>query len=297
MVKNMRLSMKMEYLGNCKTVIDFYSAVFKGIEIDYKTYKEMPLSSVLGINGEALEMVWEGKIQISIGNTILDLRVADSVLVAMKNNIGLDKPLYNPVVYIYHNDEDYVHNVLKNLYGDKHNDVFNEKNADSYGICWRYAKNDKCAICYCLTFDGFCKEVIDFYENAFDVKVKNVVKYGETSNLLDKISLEGKEMIYSAIFCINREDKEYIIMLRDSLEAAVSGINSYDKNALLFYQGKYNPLFEIRDTNEARLFEIFDKIKEGCKLNRVLSYNEQGILYGSLIDKYGICWSFYSTDD
>lgn len=291
------LSFIIEYFGDCKDAIDLYTTVFDRAEAAYKTFKEMPMADALGISGNALDMIWQSRMRIPFGDSVLSLNLSDSVLVAMQNNMDITKPFYKPVICISHDDEDYIRCLFRKIYGDGANpvDILTAEVEDMYGICWKYQKCSDYGIHYCLSFDGFCGDVIAFYENVFGIRAAKVVKYGD-SPYADSVSDAGKEMIFSATLCFDAGDCICSIMVQDSYDSAVSGVNSYDKNALLFYRRIYNPLFEFRDTNEEFLAEVFEKIKEGAKLNRPLARDDKGVLYGSLIDKYGICWNFYSAD-
>ncbi|MDE7299899.1 MAG: hypothetical protein K2N94_13935, partial [Lachnospiraceae bacterium] len=145
-----------------------------------------------------------------------------------------------------------------------------------------------------LTFDGFCSDVIAFYERVFQIKAAEIVKYSD-SPCRDNIPAAGANKIYSAVIPFRHGNDTCILKLRDSVESAMDGINRYDPNALLFYQGQYNPVFTLRDGDTAYLSEAFQRLTEGAKLNRPMTPDNTGALYGSLIDKYGICWNLYAA--
>ena len=67
-----------------------------------------------------------------------------------------------------------------------------------------------------------------------------------------------------------------------------------DTPALLF-QGNLGiviqqPDIEINDTDPNVIRNLYDKLMHGGKVNKVLAEMPQYLLYGSLIDLYGICW-------
>ncbi len=290
----MQLSFAMEYFGDCRNAIDFYISIFDGAEVEYRTFREMPAAEGLGISGSGLDMVWKSELRIVFGENVLRLRLSDSVLTAMKNDVGFSKPLYHPVVSIAYDEEDYVRGLFGKLYGGKNSeDIFKGDTADPYGIRWRYQRESNRAISYCLSFDGFCREVISFYESVFQLKAERLVKYGDLP-WADGLSEAGKEMIFSAVLCFVEGECGHSLMLRDSVDAAISGVNSYEKNALLFYHGMYNPVFEMECSDKMFLTKVFDKIREGARLNRPLVSDTAQVLHGSLIDRYGICWNFSS---
>jgi len=294
---SVELSFVLEYFGDCRNVIDFFTSVFDDIDIEYKTFKEMPLAEALGISGKALELIWQCRVRIPFYDSILNFNLSDSVLVAMQKDIGFSKPLYQPMLCISCEEEKLPPQLLEKMSnaGKDSVDVLKGGMVNLHGIYWSYQKDNNPAIYYCLSFEGFCRDVIAFYENVFNISAVNVVTYGEAS-CADCVSIPGKEMIFSAILCFSAGGSTCRLMLRDSYSSAVSGVNSYDRDALLFYQGKYNPVFELKDADSILLSETFEKIKKGAKLNRPLSLDDHGALYGSLIDKYGICWNFYSRE-
>lgn len=80
--------------------------------------------------------------------------------------------------------------------------------------------------------------------------------------------------------------------MRSLYQKLYEGMESFEA---LFYQGHYNPVFIVRDSDTAYLSSAFQRLTEGAKLNRPLMPDDKGVLCGSLIDKYGICWNFYSA--
>ena len=272
----MRLAFVLEYYGDCRAAIDFFAKTFDKAEVTYKTFREMPSAELLGISGEALDLVWQGSVRIPYGDMILNLNVSDSVLTAMQNNVGTSSPFFRPTICICGDSQ-----AAKIEEGERHY------------INWEYSEKGCDGIYYRLSFDGFCRDVIAFYEKVFRLKAEHIIRYGET-DLRDKVSDAGKEMISSATLLFPENCGGCGIMLQDSYDSAVSGVNSYNKDALLFYHRIYNPVFEIREVNQETLRTMFHTISDGAKLNRPLGTDDKGVLYGSLIDRYGICWNFYA---
>lgn len=293
----MHLSLTLEYMGNCRRAIDFYTSVFKDAAAEYAAFRKMPLAEALGISGDALDMIWKSRLEICIGDYAVSLNLADSLMYAMQNDNKNGINFYRPIICICHEDERYVREVFEKLYGKKVNmaDMAEAEIPDSYGICWQYQITDKPGIHYCLAFDGFGGDVISHYEHVFQKKAADVMLYGD-SPYRDRISDGGKAMVAHAALCFPAGEYIRSVIIKDTPESAKTGVNSYDKNALLFYRGIYNPLFEIRGENAALSKEIFDRLGEGAKLNRPLSPEADNVLFGSLIDKYGICWNLYSVE-
>lgn len=272
----MRLAFVLEYYGDCRAAIDFFVKTFDKAEVTYKTFKEMPSAEMLGISGDALDLVWQGSVRIPYGGTVLNLNVSDSILTAMQNNVGTSSPFFRPTICVCGSGQ-----AAKKEEGERHY------------INWEYSDNGYGGIYYSMSFDGFCRDVIAFYEKVFHIKAEHIVKYGET-DLHDKVSDAGKEMIFSANLIFPENCGGCGLMLQDSYHSALSGVNSYNKDALLFYHEIYNPIFEIREVNQKTLRTMFHTICDGAKLNRPLGTDDKGVLYGSLIDRYGICWNFYA---
>lgn len=55
----------------------------------------------------------------------------------------------------------------------------------------------------------------------------------------------------------------------------------------------YQIIIVINGSDETYLKESFERLSEGATLNRPISLNEEGILYGSMIDRYGIVWELF----
>lgn len=292
----MHLSFNLEYFGECNNVINFYSAIFDNASTSFKTFKEMPMADVFGITGQGLDMVWRSMLSINYENSRLCFEMSDSMLVAMQKVMGFSKLLYNPIICIAHNDENYMRGLFEKLYDNQcsFEKLQNGNLADLHGIQWRYQKSNDCGIFYCLSFDGFCGDVIAYYENAFNIKATEVIRYAD-SPYASKVPITGADKIYNAIIQFQHGKQTYALKLSDSIEAAIKGSYGYDPSALLFYQGKYNPIFTVRDRDTAYLSDSFNRMMVGAKLNRPMMPTDDGAMHGSMIDKYGICWNFYSV--
>lgn len=293
----MRLSFNLEYSGDCCNVLNFYASVFGNAYVQYKTFHEMDMADALGITGPGLDMVWQSNICIPYADSVLCLEMADSLMAAMQKGINsFPHFYYNPVICILHDDENYMHSLFRKLYGDQTDlkDLQDGKAIDLHGIRWQYQKSDRCGIFYCLTFDGFCSDVLAFYEDVFQIKATEIVTYRD-SPYGDQIPGAGADKIYSTNLHFRHGNHAYALKLRDSFESALNGTNGYDPNALLFYQGQYNPVFTLRDNDKAYLDKAFKRLMNGAKLNRPMTPGDNDSVYGSLIDKYGICWNFNSV--
>lgn len=292
----MRLLFGLEYFGDCGRALDFYESAFDNASVKRRTFREMDMAGAFGISGTGLDMIWQSELDIRYADSALCMEMADSLLTAMQNSADCGHFFYRPVICIQHDDEDYARSLFEKIYGDSVSlDSLQDGNvADSHGMQWRYRKGDGHTISYCLEFDGFCRDVIAFYESVFGIKAADIITYGDSPHS-GTVSDAGTDMIYNAVLEFKHHDHIYALRLCDSIESARKGENGYDPNALLFYQRVYNPIFSLREADEAALSEIFNRLTDGGKLNRPLALDDKGIYYGSLIDKYGICWNLYSA--
>lgn len=292
----MILSFNLDFFGECNSVISSYLNIFNGSFANIKKYDKMPMAGALNINGRGLDMVWRSTLDIVFDNKHLCLEMSDNILIAMGREVTFNKLLYNPLILITHNRYNYIYNLFGLIYSDigETKKVLNENIVDRYGIRWSYRKSDECGIYYCLEFNGFCSDVIKYYENAFNIKATEVVRYKDSPCNAEVPSV-GKDKIYSAVLNFQNGNQIYPLKLSDSIESALTGSYGYDPNALLFYKNKYNPIFTLRDKDAVYLSDSFNKLAIGSKLNKSFSQNEEGVLSGSLIDKYGICWNFVNN--
>lgn len=161
----MRTSLVLEYMGNCRDAIDFYTSVFTDAAAGYETFREMPLAGALGISGGALDVIWKSRLDISIGSQVISLNLADSLMYAMQNDRKNGMNYYRPVICVCHEDEAYVQELFQKLCGSGVNaaDAAEAEIPDPCGICWQWQLTGERGIYPCLSFDGFTRDVISFY--------------------------------------------------------------------------------------------------------------------------------------
>lgn len=291
----MYLSLNLEYFGECNDVINFYADVFKNASKQVQTYKEMPMRDAFGITGQSLDMVWQSTLSVNFGEYGMRFEMSDSLLVAMQSRVDHTKMLYNPLLCITHKDENDVRALFNNLYAGRHTfeEIQTGNHNDKYGIRWMYQQNNNDGIYYCFEFDGFCCDVIDYYENAFNVKAENIIRYAD-SPYAHEIGDSGADKIYSAEIKFGHGSQCYALKLSDDMNSARTGSYGYNPNALLFYKNMYNPILMLKDHNAAYLTESFKRLSVGAKLNKAIAPGSDGHIHGSLIDRFGICWDFNS---
>ena len=291
----MVLSFNLEFFGDCNKALELYKHTFDNLYASVKTYREMDMADFFGIEGERLDLIWQSVLDIGISDRNLRFEMSDSLVTAMKKDSGMKKIFYNPVICIRHSDDEYMRGLFEKIYKTSEPDFEKLKAGvipDEQGIKWQYERCDMQGIYYVLTFDGFCNEVLSFYQEVFHIKAAEIVKYHH-SLYAEDVSEAGMDKIYSAVLEFKDGKNTYALKLGDSMESAMEGRNGYDKDALLFYQGVYNPVFTLRGKSEEGLENAFHRLADGGKVNRQLSEYGENADYGSLIDKYGICWNVY----
>jgi len=262
----MKLIQQLEYGGNCLKVIDYLKSIFNDVSYTCETYQSFPSAEIMGVKQSGLQMIYKSIFTINQKNTSICLNLSDSMLAAMEMSSFGVLSMHIPQI------------ITSTLV-----------NKNDYNIEWVFDKNKPEGIFQYLEFDGFCQDVINHYENAFDIKADFITKY-KNSPVANEVGVGGGEKIYSALLNFKHENKNYGLKLCDTIASAKNNINTYDPSALLFYKNSSNPLFAIKDDDENVLQNIFAKLSVGAKLNKPLTKDENGIIHGNLIDKYGVCW-------
>ena len=73
------------------------------------------------------------------------------------------------------------------------------------------------------------------------------------------------------------------------MDSAIHNYSGYGKEDKLWFQ----IIIVVQESDETHLKQAFERLSVGAVLNRRISPNEDGILYGSMIDRYGIVWELY----
>jgi len=286
----MLISFEMIYYGNCKDMIRFYLSIFQNASAEIHTYEEMPLAGALGINGPELDMVWRAVLTIRYGNYAVKFKLSDSLLIARKADVNCKEQTYHPLICIEHSEERSMRDLLERLYCGRYcfEDIQKGIYSDKFGIRWIYKKSDRCRIYHCLEVKGNCGEVTAYIENAYQVPVTEMVTYAD-SPYADMDSMAARDKIYKALVEFQDGEDIYAVKFSDSLESAIYNFNGYGANDKLWYQ----IIIVAEETDETYLTEVFERLSEGATLNRQIDRNEEGKLYGSMIDRYGIVWELF----
>ena len=302
----MILSTTVEYLGDCHNALNFYAKIFKNSAVKFNTFHDMPMAEMLGILNDKLDYIYKSQLDIPFGSTCIRLELADSMFAAMNKEAWNTTNLFNPLfciksqndklkslagqldVLLYSRfDRPLITDVdLKSVYITKTSFYPKSK----YGLSFSFETGPADGIFYLYEVDGYCRQVMDYYEQSFGIKAENVVTYAD-SPFADKINGDGKEYIFEAVLKFWHGDICYGLMINDSPESVIYNINTYNPKDLLFYRG-HNPILNLRCDDNLFLSQSFGRLSQGAKLNKPLAKDEDGT-HGSLIDRFGICWNFY----
>ena len=291
----MILSMRREYNGNCRAVLDHYKAVFNDAVVNFNTFAEMPGVESFGITGEGLSLIWKSTIAVKFGEFNLCFEMSDSILYAMQQSSFMDSVQIDgftfltssyPQICVSFEDEQKEANFRQKA-------KLNSNNIDANNIQWLIEKNKQPSASLYFEFDGFCQDVIKYYETAFDTKAVNVIRYDESPDAGSVTGL-GSNKVYSAHIFFDDGANKYAIKLCDTLNSAQKNLNTYNPKDLLFYKS-YNPILCLSNCEHDSLLKSFESLSIGAKLNKKPELNEEGAYHASLIDRYGICWEIYSV--
>lgn len=286
----MLVSLELIYYGDCRDMIAFYLDNFENATAEIQTYDEMPLAEVFGIKEPEINMVWRAGLTIQYGNYALRFKLSDSLLIARRGEVNCKEQTYHPLICIEHPDEQYVQDLLVRLYCGQRclEDIQKGIYSDKYGIRWIYKNSACCRIYHCLECNGNCKEVAAYIGNAYQTQISEMVTYA-SSPYAQSNSIIAKDKIYGAFIEFRENSAIYALQFSDSLGSAMCDYRGYNNSGRLWYQ----IIIVVNSSEEMYLKESFERLSEGAMLNRPISLNEEGILYGSMIDRYGIVWELF----
>ena len=294
----MVLSMSFEYYGKCKEALDHYGRVFGGTRKVFRTYHDMPMAEMFGINGERLDLIYQSSLEVRLGKQALRLEMADSMLVAMQNQGYSEMKPLSPLFCIKSDDAQLKISLAAGLgthqkerldrpSSPRHEQRPATGQEDVYGLSWAFEGGME-GLFICFEFEGCCRQVIEYYQEAFGIKAESVVTYAD-SPFADQV--KDASFIFESCLRFPNGDASYGVILYDSLESAKEGVNKYNPKDLLFYKN-YNPILNLRNDDGQFLEQSFQRLSNGAKVNKPLEKGDDGI-HGSIIDRHGICWNFY----
>jgi PhnB protein len=121
-----------------------------------------------------------------------------------------------------------------------------------------------------LVFDGNCREALEFYSAAFNVKPGPIMTYGQSP---EDVSAEDKDRILHTFLPAFGQN----LMLCD----CSAGQNHVKGN---------NIMLTIGLTDEAEIKRIFGALSEGGQVYMPLEKTFFAELFGMVCDKFGIIW-------
>ncbi|NLA83297.1 MAG: VOC family protein [Clostridiales bacterium] len=125
-----------------------------------------------------------------------------------------------------------------------------------------------------LVFNGNCREAVEFYSNAFDAQMQPIMTYGE-ANIPGDFSEEDKNLVMHTYLIISGSR----VMFSDSYPGDPVNIGN-------------NISITILSKNIEEIKTWFNRLKEGGTVEMDLQETFWSKCYGSLIDRFGVCWQF-----
>ncbi|WP_235270931.1 VOC family protein [Flavobacterium sp. 316] len=122
-----------------------------------------------------------------------------------------------------------------------------------------------------LTFNGNCLEAMQFYKECLGGKL--LYQTIGDSPISEKIPKQIKHYIMHASL-----SKERLLLMASDI---------VDNDKLI--KGNTISLF-LNCSSEKEIREYYEKLSQGGKSNYQLEYNYWGVLFGTLIDKFGTHW-------
>lgn len=122
-----------------------------------------------------------------------------------------------------------------------------------------------------LNFYGKGQEVLDFYKEALDGEIMDIMRYKDEATM--NAPKEAGDWILHSGITVNGQ----VIYVSDII------------NKDIHKQGNNISIMIDCDTEE-QIRRYFEKLSDGAIINMPLEHTFWGALYGSLTDKFGINW-------
>lgn len=127
-----------------------------------------------------------------------------------------------------------------------------------------------------LNFDGNCKEAVHFYAKAFGLEPQQIMTFGEgPSDPNHPMPEAAKDRVMHTFLPIGGG----MVMFSDTFPG------------MPFIQGN-NMSMTVTSKNIEDIQQWFGNMKEGATIQMDLQETFWSKCYGSLVDKFGICWQF-----
>jgi len=126
-----------------------------------------------------------------------------------------------------------------------------------------------------LVFQGNCKEAMEFYKSCLEGEL--TIDTVENSPMESQMPPEMKNFVLNS----QLDCKDFVIMASD----AMGQETKTGDNISIMIMG-----------SETEVETFFNNLKEGATIIQPLEKQFWGSVYGALIDKFGISWSFNSMN-
>jgi PhnB protein len=133
-----------------------------------------------------------------------------------------------------------------------------------------------------INFKGNCREAVEFYSEVFKTDKPQIMAYGDTP------PQPGQE------FPQFEEVKDLIMMASLNINGANVMFQDVFPGMPLTIGNNINLTISMKDMDEIK--SIFDKLKDGGKVDMELQETFWSKYYGSVVDKFGIPWQFNYDD-
>lgn len=123
-----------------------------------------------------------------------------------------------------------------------------------------------------LTFNGKCREAVDYYVNAFGVEKQQIMTFGEAPGF--DAPEQAKDLIMHTFIVVDGTK----IMMSDNFPGQP------------FHLGN-NISLSVSYKDQEKVRDVFNQLKVGGKVDMDLNETFFSPLYGLVTDKYGIQWN------
>ena len=121
-----------------------------------------------------------------------------------------------------------------------------------------------------LTFNGNCREALEFYKECFDGQIEHIMTFGESK--MGETEQEKNRIMHSVF-----RSGSIFFMASDSMPQQPATAGS-------------NVTLNIDFNDPAGQKKVFDRLAQGGKVTMPLQDTFWGARFGMLTDKFGINW-------
>lgn len=134
----------------------------------------------------------------------------------------------------------------------------------------------KMAIEVYVTFNGNCREAVEFYSEVFDAPMNKILTFGEGMDPSDyQLTEEQKQLVMHTELIIS----ENRIMFSDAFPGHPVTVGN-------------NITLTILSNDKDEITTWFDRLKEGGTVEMELQETFWSKHYGVVVDRFGIFWQF-----